>query len=73
MQGKQQVTFKDVNNYAALPAAGRTLRLFLDDSSTSGEDAAGALDHLRIFKGVLTKTDAADLAAGKLPPNVRQN
>jgi hypothetical protein len=72
-QGVFKAGFTDTGNLATISTARNVVRFFIDDATTSdGENAAGAVDHSRIFKVVLSVKDASDLAKGLLPPNVRQ-
>lgn len=73
VKGIFQFKFVDTNNLAMTAPGKNIIRFVQDDLTTSGgEAAAGEIDHIRIFKVVLTAKDASDLAKGLLPPNVRQ-
>lgn len=73
IQGVLQFRFVDGGNLAMTAPGKNIIRFVQDDFRTSeGEDADGAIDHIRIFNVVLSAKDASDLAKGLLPPNVRQ-
>jgi hypothetical protein len=72
INGKRQLTFVDTTNLAVSTPPKRMLYFFQDDLRTSSEDSPGVVDYIRLYNAVLTARDAADLARGLLPPNVRQ-
>lgn len=70
VDGVQQASFEDDQRSAEFdvdPDGNSFARFFIDDN---GEDAAGTLNHLRVFDQVLTPAEVRKLANGKLPGNV---
>ncbi|MBI2396797.1 MAG: hypothetical protein HYV17_03310 [Xanthomonadales bacterium] len=56
----QQITGSDTNGIGIIDAA-NTLRFFADDTTTTGEESAGAVSRIRIFDHVLSQPEVAAL------------
>ena len=74
VDGVEQISFSDDSNDAVIDA-NNTLRFFLDDSQTSGEESSGAVARIRLYDGALTAGEVAalDLLSGPLPGDITED
>jgi hypothetical protein len=60
VDGTQEIQFTDTNDDAVIDSA-NTLRFFIDDQVTGGEESAGAVARIRLYDGVLTPSEVSAL------------
>ena len=65
LNGVRQFAFADTRGLAEVNEK-KTLRFFVDDNTTTGEDSSGAVSQIRLFDQPLTATEVAALACTEL-------
>ncbi len=60
VNGVEQFNFSDTSDYGLIDTA-NTLRFFIDDNSTGGEESAGAAARIRLYDGPLNAAQVAAL------------
>jgi hypothetical protein len=66
VDGVERFTFRDPRGLAE-PGPTRTLRFFVDDSTTDSEDSSGAVSRIRLYDGPLSPSEVSRLACAGLP------